>query len=277
MNTPLAPKLGSSWHYVLVHTKPPHRLDVQTIYAFYFEMMRASMASPTVAQAKLTWWAKELRVANLPNPHPLIGRLLRLIEYKSLDINWFINFILTLQKSVEPFYFANSDDILNFTSHTGGALCNMVAKIQDPEYSVDFATFAGISLTQIELIRRIGLQIKQHKMHIPLSDLAQLQVEPDNVLNNNISSEDWHKLMQIQVARARNYYAKALSALTSKQRTKQLNILIMLKLAHALLDEIEKTDFKLTDRQYYLTPLKKWWLAEKTCWQEYMGKITCKN
>ncbi len=70
--------------------------------------------------------------------------------------------------------------------------------------------------------------------------------------------------MALQVARAREWYARAFAALPAADRKAQRPGLIMAAIYRALLGEIEASGFDVLDRRIALTPLRKFWIAWST-------------
>ena len=70
--------------------------------------------------------------------------------------------------------------------------------------------------------------------------------------------------MREQATQARALYSEALAALPRADRRSQRAQLAFAAIQHALLDEIEASDFQVLNQHIDLTPMRKLWIAWKT-------------
>lgn len=254
------PRPGSSWYYASLHTQPAFREDFLVLYAFYKIITEAAHKKEAiVANAKLNWWANELQ--NLEkSQHPLSIQLKPLIDKYALDLTLFLNFIHAVKKTADSFYFADESDLLHHCEQFAN-LYQIIARIQNKAVAPDFAQHLGNALTLMHFIRDMGIYLKHNKIIIPQTILQSFEIEAQDLFHDQ---NKWLHLMKHQANRAREYYQKAFkhSALN-----KQLNLLVLLELKYQLLNVIEKENFAVLDKRYHLTPLRKWWLAQKLAWR----------
>jgi len=81
---------------------------------------------------------------------------------------------------------------------------------------------------------------------------------------NARESENFQKLMALQIDRAQHYYQLALSQLPAVDRKNQRTGLIMAKIYRATLDEVISSGCHVLKERVSLTPLRKLWLAWTT-------------
>jgi phytoene synthase len=70
--------------------------------------------------------------------------------------------------------------------------------------------------------------------------------------------------MREQATQARTLYSEALAALPRADRRVSACPLALAAIQHALLDEIEASDFQVLNQRIDLTPMRKLWIAWKT-------------
>ena len=70
--------------------------------------------------------------------------------------------------------------------------------------------------------------------------------------------------MTFQIARARDYYARAFALLPPADRKSQRPGLVMAAIYRTLLDEIEASGGQVLNQRISLTPLRKLWIAWRT-------------
>jgi phytoene synthase len=71
--------------------------------------------------------------------------------------------------------------------------------------------------------------------------------------------------MRFQAERARAVYRDAINLLPAEDRRAQRTGLIMGAIYATLLDEVEREEFRVLHQRIALTPLRKLWIAWKTC------------
>ena len=79
-------------------------------------------------------------------------------------------------------------------------------------------------------------------------------------------TDAFKSLMRFQVERAREIYSQALALLPQRDRRAQRPGLMMAGIYRELLDEIDRSGYRVLDRRVALTPLRKAWIAWKTSW-----------
>jgi phytoene synthase len=87
---------------------------------------------------------------------------------------------------------------------------------------------------------------------------------PASELLNATHSDRFVELMHFQTQRAQALYDEAMALLPAADRRAQRAGLIMAAIYRAVLDEIERDNFRVLHHKISLTPLRKLWLAWKT-------------
>jgi phytoene synthase len=77
-------------------------------------------------------------------------------------------------------------------------------------------------------------------------------------------TDNFRRLMELQIERARAFYHQALAALPAVDRRSQRAGLVMAAIYRALLDEIRADGCRVLTHRTSLTPIRKLWIAWKT-------------
>jgi phytoene synthase len=113
------------------------------------------------------------------------------------------------------------------------------------------------------IIRDVGEDARRGRIYLPQNELSRFGVSEDDLVGASYS-DNFRRLMEFQVERARDTYRQALAQLPAADRKAQRAGLIMAAIYRATLDEIVRDDFRVLDQRISLPPLRKLWLAGKT-------------
>ncbi len=131
------------------------------------------------------------------------------------------------------------------------------------EATLGYARDLGIAFQLTNIIRDVGEDARRGRIYLPQDELARFDVPSAAILHSD-GGPAFEALMQFQVQRAREWYARALAQLPAPDRPAQRPGLIMAAIYQTLLDEIERDRYAVLDQRIALTPLRKFWIAWKT-------------
>jgi phytoene synthase len=123
-----------------------------------------------------------------------------------------------------------------------------------------YARDLGIAFQLTNIIRDVGEDAARGRIYLPQDELARFGV-PASALLRREGGDGFVALMTHQVARARDWYARALGTLPDADRRSQRAGLAMAAIYRALLEEIERDGYRVLDRRIALTPLRKFAIA----------------
>jgi phytoene synthase len=143
-----------------------------------------------------------------------------------------------------------------------GILSASIFGVTDPR-TLEYAEKLGLAFQLTNIIRDVGEDARKGRIYLPISELQQFGVTAADLLNAR-HSEKFEQLMKFQTDRAQQAYDDAFALLPPQDRRAQRPGLIMAAIYRAVLDEIERDNFKVLTQRISLTPLRKLWLAWKT-------------
>jgi len=118
-------------------------------------------------------------------------------------------------------------------------------------------------MQRVRILREVGHDARNGRIYIPVETLQRFEVPAADILQSR-HSERFVTLMREQAAQARALYREALDMLPRPDRRPQRASLAFAAIQHALLDEIEASEFQVLNQRIALTPMRKLWISWKT-------------
>jgi phytoene synthase len=259
---------GSSFYYSFLFLPQDRRRAITALYAFCREVddVVDELTEPEVARAKLAWWRNEIGAAFAGKAqHPVSRALQPVVTGFRLPEAHFQAIIDGMAMDLERNRYLDFAELERYCHRVAGVVGLMSAEIfgyREPR-TRDYAHDLGIAFQLTNIIRDVGEDARRGRIYLPQQEIAVHGVSTAELLGGD-GGAGFRSLMAAQVARARRWYGQALSALPPVDRRAQRPGLIMAAIYQALLDEIERDDYRVLDRRITLTPLRKLWIAWQT-------------
>ena len=263
-----AAQSGSSFYYSFRLLPEPRRRAITALYAYCREVddVVDEVHDPAVAQAKLAWWRLEIaRVYDGTPQHPVGLALAGVVRDHRLRREHLEAVIDGMAMDLAQHRYADFADLERYCHRVAGVVGLMSAEIfgyEEPG-TAGFARDLGIAFQLTNIVRDVGEDARRGRIYLPADDLARFGVSASSILRAR-EEPGFRELMAFQVARAREWYERALAQLAPRDRHAQRASLAMAAIYRALLDEIERDGYRVLDRRIALTPLRKLWIAWRT-------------
>lgn len=261
---------GSSFRYSFRLLPSERRAAITALYAFCREVddVVDEVGDPNVARAKLAWWRSEIAAVYAGRPqHPVALALQPVVHRHRLAQAELQTVIDGMQMDLEKMRYVDFVELEAYCDRVAGVVGLMSAEIfgyEDPA-TRDYARDLGIAFQLTNIVRDVGEDARRGRIYLPQKDLERFRVAPSDVLRAR-STPPFVDLMRFEVARARDWYARALAKLPARDRRAQRAGLAMAAIYGALLDEIARDGYRVLDRRVALTPLRKLWIATRAAW-----------
>jgi phytoene synthase len=259
---------GSSFYYSFLFLPPERRRAVTALYAFRREVedVVAECRDAGVARAKLMWWREELeRVYEGTPQHPVARALADAVVPYDIERSVLEEIIQGVAMDLEYNAYPDFEALNVYCHRVGGIVGQLSAKIlgfQDA-ITTEYAEALGIACQLTHIIRDVGEDSRRGWTYLPLHEMAEYGVTSDDLLHAR-ETEGFRRLMAFQIARANEYYRRALALLPAVDRKSQRPGLVMAAIYRALLREIEADGCHVLTRRVSLTPMRKLWIAWRT-------------
>ena len=221
------------------------RNAITVLYAFCRELddVVDGCTDPNVAQITLNWWRSDLeKVFNNEMPeHPVHQALKDIRASFDLPKNEFEALIDGMQMDLEQARYGSFDELKLYCHRVAGVVGRLIARILGFSNlkTLEYAEKMGLALQLTNIIRDVGEDARQGRIYLPIEEMQKFDV-PANVIMQCKPTDNFAKLMQFQVDRARETYREAMLLLPAADKKSQKVGLIMAAIYYALLNEIDR-------------------------------------
>ena len=221
------------------------RNAITVLYAFCRELddVVDGCTDPNVAQITLNWWRSDLeKVFNNEMPEHPVHQALKAIRVSfDLPKNEFEALIDGMQMDLEQARYGSFDELKLYCHRVAGVVGCLIARIlgfSNPK-TLEYADKMGLALQLTNIIRDVGEDARQGRIYLPIEEMQKFDV-PANVIMQCKPTDNFAKLMQFQVNRARETYREAMLFLPAEDKKSQKVGLIMATIYYTLLNEINR-------------------------------------
>ena len=265
-----AARSGSSFYYGFRLLSPERRRASMALYAFCREVddVVDEVSDPGVARLKLAWWRTEVAAVYGGRPqHPVALALVPAVAAFGLQQEHFQTIIDGMTMDLDYSRYPDFAALERYCHCVAGVVGLMSAEIFGYQQSATraYARDLGVAFQLTNVIRDVGEDARRGRIYLPQNELERHGVSTEDILARRITAA-FAGLMAQQVARAQDFYARAIAALPAVDRRAQRPGLVMAAIYRALLRRIEREGFRVLDRRIALAPLTKAWIAWKTSW-----------
>jgi phytoene synthase len=259
---------GSSFYYSFVFLEPARRQAITALYAFCREVddVVDECPDPLLARTKLAWWREEVAALFVGHPtHPVTQALALSMQGFSLPQEQLLEIIEGMEMDLEQARYPDFKALHLYCYRVASVVGLLAAEIfgYTDRQTLKYAHDLGLAFQLTNIIRDVGEDARRGRIYLPQDELVRFGVSEDDLVGARYS-DNFHRLMEFQVERARATYRQAFAQLPAVDRKAQRAGLIMAAIYRATLDEVVRDDFRVLDQRISLPPLRKLWLAGKT-------------
>ncbi|MDB6097176.1 MAG: squalene synthase HpnD [Francisellaceae bacterium] len=263
-----AVKSGSSFYYSFIFLSPIARQAITALYAFCREVddIVDECSDKTIALEKINWWQNELENIYLGHPeHPIGFAIKEALAHYSLSKKLFQEILQGMIMDLEYQGYETFEDLKSYCYYVASTVGLLACEIfgYKNNSALEYARILGTAFQLVNIIRDVGEDASRGRIYIPSQELAKFYLKQDDILDRKMS-DNFKALMAFQAKRAHEHFKEAFAKLSAEDRYSQGTGLMMANIYQALLQEIEKSDFKVLDQRIQLTPIRKLWIAWRT-------------
>jgi phytoene synthase len=267
-----AARSGSSFYYSFLFLPPERRRAITALYAFCREVddVVDEIRDKTIAATKLAWWRVEVERLYAGEPtHPVTRALQPSLQPYGIGRKQLVELIDGMQMDLDQTRYLDFTGLRLYCRRVAGVIGELSASIfgYEDERTLQYADELGLAFQLTNIIRDVGEDARVGRVYIPLEDLQRHGLVAHQLLAARAADQDtdaFRAMMREQVLRARNHYRNAFELLPEIDRRAQRPGLIMSAIYSALLEEIERDQYRVMTQRIALTPLRKFWLAWRT-------------
>jgi 15-cis-phytoene synthase len=263
-----AAQSGSSFYYSFLFLEPRRRQAITALYAFCREVddVVDECPDPALARTKLAWWRNEIAALYQGHPsHPVTQALVTTLKGFFLPQEQLLEIIDGMEMDLEQVRYADFKALHLYCYRVASVVGLLAAEIfgYTDRQTLKYAHDLGLAFQLTNIIRDVGEDARRGRIYLPQDEMARFGVS-DADLQQARYSDNFRRLMEFQLERARTFYRQAFAQLPAADRKAQRAGLIMAAIYQATLDEIVRDDFRVLHQRISLPPLRKLWLAGKT-------------
>lgn len=236
---------GSSFYHSFKFLSKTRRLAITALYAFCREVddIVDECKEYDVAQVKLDWWRGEIENLFEKKPiHPVTKALLPHIDTYQLSIEHFNEILDGMEMDLKFNRYEDFKQLQLYCYRVASVVGYLSAQIFGFENrnTLKYAHDLGMAFQLTNITRDVGEDARRNRIYLPLDELAQFNVTEDDILKCR-ETPAVKALLEYQVARAEDFYDRALGLLPAEDKKSQRAGLMMAAIYRTLLREI-KTD-----------------------------------
>lgn len=236
------------------------RADITTFYAFcrVIDDIADSAELPMEVKAEsLNAWRR-----SIIEPHdadsPLAAELRSVMAKYRIAPSMLEEIIAGVEMDLTISRYATWDDLRLYCYHVASAVGLVSIEIfgyRNPQCR-DYAIELGLALQTTNIIRDVGKDLRIDRVYLPQDELARFGYSEAD-LHAHIHDGRFVALMQFQAERAHAFFRRAGELLPSEDRASMRAAEIMGSVYRLLLTRIEQDGFRVFEKQYRLSRLRK--------------------
>jgi phytoene synthase len=236
------------------------RRDITVFYAFcrvIDDIADAPEVDVEVKQRGLDQWREWLRKST--SDEPSLARDIRgLIDKYRLAPEMLEEIIAGVEMDLRITRYATFADLRVYCYRVASAVGLVSIEIfgyRNPACK-DYAVELGLALQVTNIIRDVGKDLAQGRIYLPQEDLARFGYSEAQLQDRQYNPE-FLRLMEVEAARAKEFFARAKAALPREDRKSMVAAEIMASVYGALLRRMERDKFRVFERNYRLNRFQK--------------------
>jgi phytoene synthase len=194
--------------------------------------------------------------------HPVLPALADTVRRCQLPLKYLLDVIAGVETDLQPVAIDTLAQLTDYCYHVAGAVglaCIHLWGFHD-ERALPAAIDCGMAFQLTNILRDLAEDAAHGRVYIPREDLERFGLSVAELATGGYSSETrekFHRLMEFEVARAREYYSRAQALFDYLDPPGKPILATMLRIYGGLLDEIERRRYDVFTRRVELSRLRK--------------------
>lgn len=263
----LARKTGRNFYYSFL-TLPRERMRAMCVLYSFMRVtddLGDSDEPEATRKEKLASWRESFVRARETGEcdHPVLPAVVDIVRTYGLPVQYLFDVIAGVEMDLAPVRFETFERLADYCYHVAGAVglaCIHLWGFHD-ERAKAAAVDCGTAFQLTNILRDLREDALRGRVYLPREDLERFQVSTDELAGTNPNGESCNErfgeLMKFEVARAREYYARARSLYDYLDPPGRPILEAMLRIYGGLLDEIERRRYDVFTRRIELSRWRK--------------------
>jgi phytoene synthase len=258
----IAKKSNSSFYYAFNLLPAEQRDAMNTVYAFCRQtddIVDEGTISDAIKYDKLRKWRIELEKSlDGQSDYPLINKLSKTIQNFSIPLEPFFDLIKGMEMDLQKKRYLTFNDLQTYcynVASTVGLMCIEIFGYRHPS-AKDFAINLGIALQLTNILRDVKKDAEKGRIYLPKEDLEKFNYHESDVFNNTYN-ENFQRMMEYQVERAREYFNSATACLNREDKKAMFAARAMQHIYSRMLNKIVDADYNVYQKKIKISTFKK--------------------
>jgi phytoene synthase len=258
----IAKKSKSSFYYAFNLLPAEQRDAMNTVYAFCRQtddIVDEGTISDDVKYDKLRKWRIELEKSlDGHSDYPLINKLSKTIQNFSIPLEPFFDLIKGMEMDLQKKSYLTFNDLQTYCYNVASTVGLMCIEIFGYKHhsAKDFAINLGIALQLTNILRDIKKDAEKGRIYLPKEDLEKFNYHESDVFNNTYN-ENFQRMMEYQVERAREYFNSATACLNREDKKAMFAARAMQHIYYRMLNKIVDVDYNVYQYKIKISTVKK--------------------
>ncbi|MFN3195353.1 MAG: phytoene/squalene synthase family protein [Chlorobiota bacterium] len=245
---------------------------INSLYAFcsYIDDIVDSTpsTSPEVIARKekrLNWWEKEIeKLYNKEHKNILIAPLTDLFDKFNIPKQYFITLIKGCRRDLYQNRYQSFNELKDYCYSVASVVGLMSIEIFGYKYdsTKQYAVNLGYALQLTNILRDVKHDKDNGYIYLPIEDMEKFGYSEEDLMNE-VYNENFIKLMEYQVQRAKKYYYEARAELMSEDKNSMLPAQVMDEIYFRLLEKIELNNYNVFKKKIKVSLVHKIMIAIK--------------
>jgi phytoene synthase len=258
----IAKKSKSSFYYAFNLLPAEQRDAMNTVYAFCRQtddIVDEGTISDAIKYDKLRKWRIELEKSlDGHSDYPLINKLSKTIQNFSIPLEPFFDLIKGMEMDLQKKSYLTFNDLQTYCYNVASTVGLMCIEIFGYKHhsAKDFAINLGIALQLTNILRDIKKDAEKGRIYLPKEDLEKFNYHESDVFNNTYN-ENFQRMMEYQVERAREYFNSATACLNREDKKAMFAARAMQHIYYRMLNKIVDVDYNVYQYKIKISTVKK--------------------
>jgi phytoene synthase len=194
---------------------------------------------------------------------PVLPALVDTVRRYGLPVQYLLDVIAGVEMDLQPTAYETFEQLADYCYHVAGAVglsCIHLWGFHD-QRALAAAVDCGTAFQLTNILRDVREDTVRGRVYLPREDLERFHLSPSELAGHDPSRHHgdgrFRELMQFEVSRAREFYARAQALFDYLDRPGQPILDAMLRIYGGLLDEIERRDYDVFTRRVELSRCRK--------------------
>ena len=201
--------------------------------------------------------------------HPVLKAFFDAVHRHQIPADYPLELIEGVRMDLNRVRYRTFGDLRVFcyrVASTVGLMMSKVIGFKQPEWEeagLPRAVDLGIAMQLTNILRDIGFDLRLNRIYLPADEMAQFHYgEAD--LRAHRNNDDFRRLMEFQISRARFYYAQAEPGIALLDPQGSFAVQVASDVYRQILTVIEQNDYDVFNRRAVVPAVQKYWLTARS-------------